>query len=283
VSTTELAEDDVAIELEATSEPAAGVGMVVAAGERAQVLMGKRVLVGPIDPCGECEVCRRGGGAVCPLARRRTSSTEKRIVAAGRWVVALDNGLALSAIGAAVPGAVALAYTLYARTGVAPREPVVVVGASPVTRFLVEILLAKGLSPAVVANPAHDAWIDWLLGKGVTVAKTSAVDDARATCIAAFAADGLGGRPWRVIATTGEAVALAASLAGPRATLTVLAPITSLPGDLATREVTVIAVAGAHPDLVVEVAAMCVKGDIDLTTGTASAATADHRAVITVP
>jgi hypothetical protein len=119
-----------------------------------------------------------------------------------------------------------------------------------------------------------------LLGKGVTVAKTTAVDEARATCIAAFAADGLGGRPWRVIVTSGDHVALGAALAGPRATLTVLAPIASLPGDLATREVTVIAVAGAHPDLVVEVAAMCVKGDIDLAAGTAAAATPDHRAVI---
>jgi D-arabinose 1-dehydrogenase-like Zn-dependent alcohol dehydrogenase len=283
VSTAELAEDDVAIELEATAELAAGIGTVVAAGERAQVLMGKRVLVGPIDPCGECEVCRRGGGAVCPLARRRSASTEPRIIAAGRWVVALDDGLTLTSVGAAVPGVVALAYTLYARTGLAPREPVVIVGASPVTRFLVEILLAKGLSPAVVADPADGAWIDWLLGKGVTVAKTTGVDEARATCIAAFAADGLGGRPWRVIVTAGDQVTLGAALAGPRATLTVLAPIASLPGDLATREVTVIAVAGAHPDLVVEVAAMCVKGDIDLDSGTAPAATPDHRAVITVP
>jgi hypothetical protein len=34
------------------------------------------------------------------------------------------------------------------------------------------------------------------------------------------------------------------------------------------REVTVIGVAGAHPDLVVEAAAMCVKGEIDLLAGT---------------
>jgi len=62
----------------------------------------------------------------------------------------------------------------------------------------------------------------------------------------------------------------------------VLAPITSLPGDLATREVTVIAVAAAHPDLVVEVAAMCVKGEIDLAAGTSATATGDHRAIVSV-
>src|SRR4051812_20089604 len=219
--------------------------------------MGKRVLVGPIDPCGECEVCRRGGGPVCPLARRRTVPLGKRVTAAARWVVALEAGLTIDApSGAAVPGAVALASTLYARTGLGPREPVVIAGATPVTRFLVDVLRAKGLAPAVVADPARTEWIDWLLGKGVTVARTTSADDARATCTAAFAAEGLGGKPWRVIATDASSVPLAAALAGPRATLTVLAPIEILPGDLAAREVTVVAVAGAHPDLVVEVAAL---------------------------
>lgn len=277
MSDADLGDDDVRIELEAVSEPGAGIGRVIAAGERAAVMLGKRVLVGPIDPCGECDVCRRGGGPVCPLARRRVTTPERVITAVARWVVMLADGLELPPAGAAVPGAVALAYTLYARTGVAPREPVVVTGASPVTRFLVEILLAKGASIAVVADREPAAWHDWLLAKGVTVAGT---EDARATCIAAFTAQGLGGKPWRVIATTAKSVALAAVLAGPRATLTVLAPIADLPGELATREVTVITVAGAHPDLVVEVAAMCVKGDIDLVAGTAAEATADHRAIV---
>jgi threonine dehydrogenase-like Zn-dependent dehydrogenase len=280
VSEAGLGDDDVRIELEAVSEPGAGIGRVTEAGERAAVLVGKRVLVGPIDPCGECEVCRRGGGSVCPLARRRTTTSERIITAAARWVVALGDGLELPPAGAAVPGAVALAYTLYARTGVAPREPVVITGASPVTRFLVEILLAKGATIAVVADPHPEAWADWLLAKGVTIARTAQSDDARGTCIAAFSAHGLGGKPWRVIATTADGVAMAAALAGPRATLTVLAPIAALPGDLAEREVTVITVAGAHPDLVVEVAAMCVKGDIDLSAGTAADATGDHRAIV---
>ncbi len=278
-----LGEDDVAIELEAVSEPGAGIGRVIRAGERAQVLIGKRVLVGPVDPCGECEVCRRGGGPVCPLARRRQTTTQSMIVAAGRWVVTLGEGLELPhPAGAAVPGAIALAYTLYARTGVGPREPVIVIGATPISRFLIEILLAKGISPAIVTDPDHAAWADWLLGKGVTVARTTRVDDARATCTAAFAAQGLGARPWRVIVTDGAEIATGAALAGPRATLTVLAPAGPISGDLAAREVTVIGVAGVHPDLVVEVAAMCVKGDIDLTGGTAPGPTADHRAIVTV-
>jgi hypothetical protein len=49
-------------------------------------------------------------------------------------------------------------------------------------------------------------------------------------------------------------------LAGPAAT--------ALPGELIAREVTVLGVAGPHPDLVVEAAALCVRGDVDLRTGT---------------
>lgn len=270
--TTPIAEDDVAVEVQAVQGTAA-IGRVIEAGERALSLVGRTVLVGPIDPCGECDVCRRGGGAVCPLARRRTE-IRSPLIARGRWVVALGDGLELPVpAGAAVAGDVALAYTLYARTGAAPREPLVIVGATAVTRFLVEIAIAKGLAPVVVVDPSHTVWRDWLTAKGV--AQAAGADDVKA----AFVVQGLGGKPWRVIATSGACIELAASLAGPRATLTVLAPIPALPGDLASREVLVIAVAGAHPDLVVEVAAMCVKGEIDLAGGTSATANSDLRAI----
>lgn len=274
-----LGEDDVAVALEAV-QATAGLGRVVEAGARAQGLLGRRVVVGPIDPCGECEVCRRGGAPVCPHARRRRE-LGAQVVAAARWVVPLEDGLALPVpAGAAIAGDAVLAYTLYARTGAAPREPVVVVGAAPVTRFLVEILLAKGIAPIVVADPARAAWCAWLDGKGITIAQATDPATAARTIEGALAAQGLGGRPWRVIATTADAAALAARLAGPRATLTVLAPIDELPGELAAREVTVIAVAGGHPDLVVEVAAMAVKGELDLVAGTSTTPNDELRAVV---
>ena len=209
---------------------------------------------------------------MCPHARRRTE-IGARVIAAARWLVPLEDGLDLPRpAAAAVAGDVALAYTLYARTGVGPREPVVVVGASAVTWFLVDILVAKGVAPVVIADPAQAAWCAHLARKGVTIASPG---EAHAQAFAAFDAQGFGARPWRVIATSPDAAALAAELAGPRATLTVLAPVATLPGALADREVTVIAVAGAHPDLVVEVAAMCAKGDVDLAAGTVIGAAPD--------
>jgi D-arabinose 1-dehydrogenase-like Zn-dependent alcohol dehydrogenase len=259
--------DDVAIELDAVQVGlAAGVGRIVGPGEP----IGARVLVGPIDPCGECEVCRRGGAPVCPSARRR-DALGPSTTAARRWLVELGDGLDLPLpAAAAVAGDVALAYTLYARTGVAPREPVVVVGASPIGRFLIEVLLAKGIAPAALASagPCAERWIEWLRGKGVAFAAD------RAGLYDVFAAHGIAGKPWRVFALDPAALPIAVELAGPRSTLTVLAAgaLPAISASALAREVAILGVAGAHPDLVVEAAALCARGEIDLVAGTTTIA-----------
>jgi hypothetical protein len=76
-----------------------------------------------------------------------------------------------------------------------------------------------------------------------------------------------------VICGDPAAATAAVALAGPRATLTLLAAQVppDVIGDALAREVTLIGVAGAHPDLVVEAAAMCVKREIDLAGGVTDA------------
>lgn len=257
----------VGIAVEAFQANGAAVGIVDDATEGSAVLLGKRVLVGPTDPCGQCEVCRRGGAAVCAHATPR-GPIGKRLRVASRWVVALQAGLDLPVpAAAAVAGDVTTAYTLYARTGLGSREPVVVLGATSVTRFLVEILRGKGITPTVIAED-DDAWRSWLLGKGAAVVG-GAGDALVASVAGAVTAQGMGNRPWRVIATDASVIAQAAQLAGARSTLTVLAGanLPPLPGELIAREVTIIGVAGPHPDLIVEAAALCVKGEIDLVAG----------------
>lgn len=260
--------DKLGVAVEAYQPGGAAVGVVETAGDRSAGLRGRRVLVPAIEPCGQCDVCRRGGAAVCSAARRREPGAA-RLAVSSRWAVPLGDGLELPVpAAAAVAGDVATAYTMYARTGLPPREPAVVTGATAAARFLVEILIAKSITPTVVADPADTAWCAWLAGKGASVAHAGG--DVRAAVAAAIAAQGLGARPWRILAT-GEA-ALAASLAGPRATLTVLAAAGApdLPGALLAREVTVLGVAGPHPDLIVEAAAMCARGEIDLAAGVTS-------------
>jgi 6-hydroxycyclohex-1-ene-1-carbonyl-CoA dehydrogenase len=272
VESTDLELVGIAVEAIQSSGVAAGamVGRVEDASEGSASLIGKRVLIGPLDPCGQCEICRRGGAAVCPHAKRH--DTGARIRVSARFAVPLGDGLDLaSPAAAAVPGDVTTAYTLYARTGLAPREPVVLLGTTPVTRFLVAILRGKGITPTVITTQGTNAWRDWLASTGSAIVDADGADDAIAAAVtAAIAAQGQGARPWRIIVTDATALPLAVSLAGPRATLTVLASgaqLASIPGDVLSREVTVIGVAGPHPDLIVEAAALCVKGEIDLAAG----------------
>jgi D-arabinose 1-dehydrogenase-like Zn-dependent alcohol dehydrogenase len=233
---------------------------------------GKIFAAGPSDACGQCEICRRGGAAVCPALRSR--DVGPRVAVSARWAVELADGLELPLpAAAAVGGDVATAYTLYARTGLGPRDPVAITGANAVARFLVEILRAKGLVPIVVAG--DPSWCAWLVERGAVVAP------AIADVAAALLGLGLGARPLRVIATGDYDAAYA--LAGPRATLTVLADprMPAIPAALVSREVAIVGVAGPHPDLVTEAAAMCARGEIDLAAGVGDGPT--QARVITWP
>jgi hypothetical protein len=109
--------------------------------------------------------------------------------------------------------------------------------------------------------------VEWLGQKKVA----TGVDRAQLT--EAFAAHGIAARPWRLLCVEPAALPACVELAGPRATVTALgARAPAIAGDALAREVTLVGVAGAHPDLVVEAAAMCAKGEIDLAAGTATVA-----------
>lgn len=186
--------------------------------------VGKHVLVGEVDACGECDVCRRGGAPVCPHATRRGVPAGGTIPVNPRWLVVLDDDMPLPRrLAAAVAGDVTLAYTLYARANVGPRDPVVVVGTDAVAAWLRRILAAKGITPT----------------------------DAQ-----------VGDRPAKVLVTNGDL-----SSVRPRAQVTMRAGF-PIPAEVLAHEVTITAIAGAHPDLVIDVAAMCAKGELDLAAGT---------------
>jgi D-arabinose 1-dehydrogenase-like Zn-dependent alcohol dehydrogenase len=270
VSEATLGDDAVTVEVDAWQGDAC-VGVVIDAGDRARVLMGKRVLVGTADPCGECEVCRRGGATVCPLAKRRESVGGARTIAEGRWLVVLADGLELPLpAAAAVAGDVTLAYTFYARTGLSAQDAVVITGRNSIARFVVEILRAKGITPTVVSDSAaelDDAWCEWLLAKGVAIARVdpkATAADARSIVAATVTAQGASTRPWRILALDARR---GFDLAGPRTSLT-LGPVDSLDPAVARNEVTLVGIAREHPDLIVEAAAMCAKGEVDLVAGT---------------
>lgn len=254
----------------------AAVGTVVAAGEEAGHVIGKRVLVGPRAPCGECDRCRRGAAAVCArdtrLGRDVDGTLATHVVAAARWLCPLEEGLVLPG-----PAAVAAArelvdaYALYAQTGVAPGEPVIAVGSSVVDRFLVEVALAMGTRPIVLASDGQDEWRRFALGHGLTVVDAAPDGELLERTRDAALSAGLGERPWRIFDGEGSARsrASAIALAEPAATVTLLATagggIAAVSLEpLVARGCTIIGVAGAHPDLMSEAAALAAKGEVSL-------------------
>jgi threonine dehydrogenase-like Zn-dependent dehydrogenase len=128
----------------------------------------------------------------------------------------------------------------------------------------------------VASGDDRGAWRAWLEAKGATpvVAPAGAGSDAvRELARGALDLRGQGVRPWFVFETGGRADAqsLALALAGPGATVVLAAPAATgaAPGAVDVgaaldREVTVISVAGAHPDLLVDVAALAIRGELDL-------------------
>lgn len=257
------------------------VGRVVAAGDQAAALLGMRAILGPHLPCGECDLCRRGGAVVCPTGVRlgvtARGALAERVTMPVRWIVAFGGDLDVPGPAAALCGGdAALAYAMYARAGVGPRDATVVLGDGPIARFLVEILVAKNAAPVVVVRSnAPDGWGAWVEAR----AHATYVDDdtpdaeSRAAALDAIRAAGHGGKPWKLFETTGEAArqTRALAIAGPRATVVLAAPsATGVPaarvdlGMALDEDSTVIGVAGAHPDLLVDVAAMAVKGELDL-------------------
>jgi threonine dehydrogenase-like Zn-dependent dehydrogenase len=317
--------DDVVIEVdgawlapEAAAAPAvvagsAAVGTIVDAGAQARALVGTRAVLGPHVPCGDCEVCRRGGAAVCPrggmLGIDRRGTLAERITVPARWVVGFGGGLDIPGpIAAAVGGDLAIAYALYARASIGPREPAVVIGDDAAARLLVQILVARGVTPIVVAGAERGDAIADAVARGAAVAPIAAGDDAPAIRrrVAAVAeslaqtpddrAEGAVGKPVRLFATTAAARPIALALAGPRAAIVVRAPLAgadsglALAGEHLALEVTAHAVRGAHPDLLVEAAALVVKGEVRLDgavrvvpvgeLGAALGAEADGRSVV---
>jgi threonine dehydrogenase-like Zn-dependent dehydrogenase len=265
----------------------AAVGTIVDAGAQARALVGTRAVVGPHVPCGDCEVCRRGGAAVCPrggvLGIDRRGTLADRITVPARWVVGFGGGLDIPGpAAAAVGGDLAIAYALYARASIGPREPAIVVGDDASARLLVQILIARGVTPIAVAGEDRAGAIADAVARGAAVAPIAAGDDVAAVRrrVAAVAeslaqapddrAEGAIGKPLRVFATTPAARAIALGLAGPRAVVVVRArlagPDQGLPlaAEHLALEVTAHAVRGAHPDLLVEAAALVVKGEVGL-------------------
>lgn len=271
--------DQVVVEVHSAVVPAEGTGVVaggacrgtvVACGDNATHLAGKAVLVGALEPCGECDRCRRGAVAQCAdraiLGVTRDGVLAERAAVSARWACPLDDGLAelTSPESALIASELALAYAMFARAGTGPGDPVIVAGDGLVNRLLADVALARGLAPAVVTgDPGYAA--ELTAGGGYPLdPSASLIEQGRAAASAAQ----LGAKPWRVFDGDGEdrARAHALELAEPAAMIVARGggSWTADLGELLARDVALLGVSHAHPDLLTELAALVVRGELDL-------------------
>lgn len=248
----------------------AAVGRVSATGEGAEHLQGRRVLVGPLAACGECERCRRGAPFACArgevLGRTVDGALGGRVAAPARWLCPLAGGATGGGPGALdVPGPLAAlvpreavdAYALCARASVAAGEPVIVVGRGPVAALAMQTAATRGARPVKV-----------------TAQGPGGLEAARAAARAHLEERGAPDRPAPVLAASSDPVdqAAAVALAGPGSLVAVLARSPVAPEAMPAAEVAALMAAGGallavpagHPDLMPEVAALAVRGELDL-------------------
>lgn len=235
----------------------AAVGAVTRAGDAATHLVGKRVLVGPIAACGECDVCRRGYPAGCAAHARpgleRDGALASHVVAKSRWVLALDGALDGATPGpaaAALPREAALAHEMLARAGVAPGETTLWLGSGAVADFGLALARDRGATALELTAGERGLPADELLAS------------VRARAAALAAPQG----PWRVFEVSGRAAwrRRAAALATPGSTLVAAASDEDGLAGALSRDLVVHTVAAAHPDLLPEVVALAVRGVLDL-------------------
>jgi 6-hydroxycyclohex-1-ene-1-carbonyl-CoA dehydrogenase len=165
-------------------------GTVVDAGSDARAWLDRRVVVPAVMPCGTCDACRDGRGAICPEQVFPGSdvhggfATHVRVPAHGLCRVPdLDDpgvnraGLALADL-AVIADAVSTPYQAIRRSGLAAGELAVFVGVGGVGGFGVQ--LAAALGATVIAVDVNDARLETMSRHGASLALRGDLLDAKA-------------------------------------------------------------------------------------------------------
>jgi 6-hydroxycyclohex-1-ene-1-carbonyl-CoA dehydrogenase len=292
------------IALGALGDDAPVAGVVVDAGEAARHLVGQRVVVPRVLPCGECDRCRRAQAALCPnRAARAALATHERVPARPLLVVEpplWPEGASLWQL-AALPDAVGAPFGALMRVGLEPGSPLVVVGAGARARAAIAIGVAKGATVLAVtddpdaASRAHatgaraivlpgDA--DAAVGREALAAAAREAEVSLASCRVLETSGSSSGRARALaLAPAGAAIALLDGADGPAPPGPADAAAATLAARIASDELLIVGAAACHPDLLVEAVALVVRGELalaplvgEVTLAEAATASADYAA-----
>jgi 6-hydroxycyclohex-1-ene-1-carbonyl-CoA dehydrogenase len=191
-------------------------GIVVDAGDEARGWIHRKVVVPAVMPCGVCDACRAGRGAICPDQVFPGSdvhggfATHVRVPASGLCPVPDLNDVSINrarlslADLAVIADAVSTPYQAVARSGLVPGDLAVFVGVGGVGGFGVQIAAASGA--AVVAIDVNDARLDTLSRHGASLTLRGDLMDAKAlkAKVRAFASErGIPTWRYRIFETSG--------------------------------------------------------------------------------
>jgi threonine dehydrogenase-like Zn-dependent dehydrogenase len=222
-------------------------GTVVEAGEAARDWIGRRVVVPRILPCGDCASCRRGRVAHCAARAPRHGLAARETVTA-RWLTSVEpplwpDGVELWQLAALADAALA-PYTALSRAGVGPSDTVVVIGDDARAHFALAIAAAKG-AKAIAGDAATDGAI--VLASGPHAWSRALARVAPGITIVLLDGDG-GGE----FATDWSRMVAA--------------------------EARILGVVGGHPDLLPELCALVVRGQLPLAAHVRQVALGDAEA-----
>ena len=216
-------------------------GRVVDTGVAAQTWIGKAVVVPAVIPCGDCDLCRRGRGAICRHQKMPGNDIQggfaSHVVVPARGLCAVDEtrlaaaGLRLADLSVLADAvttpyqAVVRAGLQVVRAGLQERALVIVVGVGGVGGYAAQICHAFGAT--VIAIDVDQVKLDALADHGVVLRLNARKHDARdlKKRIRDFAAaEGLPAQEWFIFECSGSAAgqATAFSLLTHGATLCVV-------------------------------------------------------------
>lgn len=125
-------------------------GEVVAAGKSYDSLVGKRVVVPAVLPCGECELCKKGRSNVCQLQKMPGNHMDggfaTHVVVPGRYLCELPDdlgGYELSHL-SVIADAVTTPYQSMMRSGLENGDLAVVIGVGGLGTYMVQLAKSRG-------------------------------------------------------------------------------------------------------------------------------------------
>ncbi len=209
-------------------------GRVVDAGAVRRGWAGMAVVVPAVIPCGDCDLCRRGRGAICRTQKMPGNDIQggfaSDVVVPAHGLCAVDEarlaaaGLELADL-SVLADAVTTPYQAVVRAGVPEGALVIVVGVGGVGGYAAQICHAFGAT--VVAIDVDQTKLDGLAEHGVALGLNAGKHDSRALKkrIRDFVAgEGLPAQEWFIFECSGTAAgqATAFSLLTHGATLCVV-------------------------------------------------------------